>query len=82
MSLIWTESLLYYLLMACLLTAGAPLQLMSQNSQAAHLVEVGTHKMFLNCTGKAPGPAVILEAGTGDTSDKESATLVTAKPRR
>jgi pimeloyl-ACP methyl ester carboxylesterase len=25
--------------------------------------------MFLNCTGGAPGPIVILEAGTGDTSE-------------
>ena len=59
--------------MAFLLTAGAPSQLISQNNQAAHLVEVGTHKMFLNCTGKAPGPTVILEAATGDTSEVCSA---------
>jgi hypothetical protein len=61
------------LLMAFLLTAGAPSQLISQNNQAAHLVEVGTHRMFLNCTGKASGPTVILEAGTGDTSEVWSA---------
>src|SRR5258708_22724542 len=61
------------LLMDFLLTAGAPSQLISQNNQAAHLVEVGTHKMFLNCTGKASGPTVILEAGTGDTSEVWSA---------
>jgi hypothetical protein len=61
------------LLMAFLLTGGARSQLISQNYQAAHLVEVGTHKMFLNCTGKAPGPTVILEAGTGDTSEVWSA---------
>lgn len=61
------------LLMAWLLTAGAPLQLISQNSQAAHLVEVGTRKIFLNCSGNAPGPTVILEAGTGDTSEVWSA---------
>jgi pimeloyl-ACP methyl ester carboxylesterase len=61
------------LLMAFLLTARARSQLISQNYQAAHLVEVGTHKMFLNCTGKAPGPTVILEAGTGDTSEVWSA---------
>lgn len=59
--------------MACLLTASAPAQLLSQNNQAAHLVEVGTHKMFLNCTGKASGPTVILEAGTGDSSEVWSA---------
>lgn len=29
--------------------------------------------MFLNCTGKAPGPTVILEAGTGDSSEVWSA---------
>ena len=57
------------LLMTFLLTAGAPSQLISQNKQAAHLVEVGTRKMFVNCTGKAVGPTVILEAGTGDTSE-------------
>lgn len=61
------------LLIAFLLTVGAPSQLISRNNQAAHLVEVGTHKMFLNCTGKVPGPTVILEAGTGDTSDVWSA---------
>src|SRR5258708_12884728 len=61
------------LVMAFLLTAGAPSQLISQNNQAAHLVEVGTDKMFLNCTGKASGPTVILEAGTGDTSEVWSA---------
>jgi len=61
------------LLMAFLLTAGASSQLVSQNNQAAHLVEVGTHKMFLNCTGKAPGPTVIFEAGTGDSSEVWSA---------
>jgi hypothetical protein len=41
------------LLLAFLQTAGAPSQLISQNNQAAHLVEVGTHKIFLNCTGTA-----------------------------
>jgi pimeloyl-ACP methyl ester carboxylesterase len=61
------------LLMAFLLTAGARSQLISPHYQAAHLVEVGTREMFLNCTGKAPGPTVILEAGTGDTSAVSSA---------
>src|SRR5207249_6464847 len=27
------------------------------------------HKMFVNCTGKGGGPTVILEAGTGDSSE-------------
>jgi hypothetical protein len=61
------------LLMAFELTAGAPSQVISQYNQVAHLVEVGSHKMFLNCTGKAAGPTVILEAGTGDTSEVWSA---------
>jgi pimeloyl-ACP methyl ester carboxylesterase len=61
------------LLMAFLLTVGAPSQLISQNNQAAHLVEVGMHKMFLNCTGKVSRKTVILEAGTGDTSEVWSA---------
>jgi hypothetical protein len=60
------------LLMAFLLTVGAPSQFISQSNQAAHLVEVGTHKMFLNCTGKAAAPTVIL-AGKGDTSEVWSA---------
>jgi pimeloyl-ACP methyl ester carboxylesterase len=37
--------------------------------QTSRLVEVGTHKMFLDCTGNARGPTVILEAGTGDSSE-------------
>ena len=60
--------------LAVLLVAGsAALQLKSQNKQPAHLVEVGAHKMFVNCTGKTPGPTVILEAGTGDSSEVWSA---------
>ena len=36
-----------------------------------HLVEVGAWKMFLNCTGDGHerGPTVILEAGSGDSSE-------------
>jgi pimeloyl-ACP methyl ester carboxylesterase len=60
-------------LMALLLTSGATSQLASQNNQAAHLVQAGAHRMFLNCTGKAPVPTVILEAGTGDSSEVWSA---------
>ena len=55
--------------MALLLISGGALQLASQNNQAGHLVQVGAHKMFLNCSGKPPGPTVILEAGTGDGSE-------------
>jgi pimeloyl-ACP methyl ester carboxylesterase len=40
-----------------------------QISESARLVTVGTHKMFLHCTGKQSGPTVILESGTGDTSE-------------
>src|ERR1700733_9018246 len=50
-----------------LLLAAATTYLIPPNNQAT-LVQIGSHKMFLNCTGKAPGPTVILEAGTGDSS--------------
>jgi hypothetical protein len=40
-----------------------------QDNQSARLVVVGSNKLFLNCTGDGSGPAVILEAGTGDTSE-------------
>jgi pimeloyl-ACP methyl ester carboxylesterase len=42
---------------------------MGQGDQLARLVQVGTHKMFVNCAGKAADPTVILEAGTGDSSE-------------
>jgi len=45
----------------------------SVNDQKGHLVEVRARKMFLNCTGTARGPTVILEAGTGDSSEVWSA---------
>jgi pimeloyl-ACP methyl ester carboxylesterase len=60
-------------LAALILSTSATAQLASQNDQTAHLVEVSTGKMFLNCTGNSPGPTVILEAGTGDSSEVRSA---------
>jgi pimeloyl-ACP methyl ester carboxylesterase len=45
------------------------LQLALQIAESGRLVTVGKERMFLNCTGKGPGPTVILEAGTGDTSE-------------
>ena len=45
------------------------LQSLVQISGSGRLVTVGKQQMFLNCTGKGPGPTVILEAGTGDTSE-------------
>jgi len=54
-------------LAALILSISAATQLASQNT--GHLVEVGPHKMFLNCTGNACGTTVILEAGTGDSSE-------------
>jgi pimeloyl-ACP methyl ester carboxylesterase len=56
-------------LLALILGASATAQLASQNDQTAHLVEVSARKIFLNCTGNSPGPTVILEAGTGDSSE-------------
>jgi len=38
-------------------------------NESGHLVTVGRQQMFLNCTGKGPEPTVILEAGTGDSSE-------------
>jgi pimeloyl-ACP methyl ester carboxylesterase len=56
-------------LVALLLSIGGIPQGVLHGNQSARLVTVGSHKMFLNCTGGAPGPIVILEAGTGDTSE-------------
>src|SRR5215467_2212127 len=43
-------------------------QLGLQINESGRLVTVGKQQMFLNCTRKGPGPTVVLEAGTGDTS--------------
>lgn len=60
------------LLVLALTVCVAP-QTASQDSSAGHLVEVSAHKMFLNCMGNASGPTVILEAGSGDSSEVWSA---------
>ena len=60
-------------LAALILSITAGTQLASQNDHTGHLVEVGPHKMFLNCTGNARGATVILEAGHGDSSEVWSA---------
>src|ERR1700738_1053943 len=60
-------------LVALIMSTSATAHLASQNDQTAHLVEVSAGKMFLNCTGNSPGPTVILEAGTGDSSEVWSA---------
>ena len=56
-------------LLALLLIIGASSQVVGQSGQPAQLVQVGTHKMFVNCVGKETEPTVILEAGTGDRSE-------------
>ena len=56
-------------LVAVILSISAIPQGVLQSRQSARLVTVGSGKMFLNCTGDASGPTVILEAGTGDTSE-------------
>lgn len=56
-------------LVALILSASAIPLLASQNDHSGHLVDVGTRKMLLNCTGKPRGPTVILEAGSGDNSE-------------
>ena len=60
-------------LISLLLSIGVIVQGVIPNNQPARLVTVGSHKMFLNCTGDASGLSVILEAGTGDTSEVWSA---------
>ncbi len=60
-------------LITLILSMSALAQLASQNDRTGHLVEVGPHKMLVNCTGNARGATVILEAGTGDTSEVWSA---------
>jgi pimeloyl-ACP methyl ester carboxylesterase len=70
----WTVSNRHMVRQVCLslvvlmLSASATAQLASRN-RTDHLVEVGSHKVFLNCTGSAHGPTVILEAGSGDSSE-------------
>jgi hypothetical protein len=56
-------------LLALLFTTDAKPQLVGQSNQPAHLVQVGTHKMFVNCVGRETDLTVILEAGTGDSSE-------------
>jgi pimeloyl-ACP methyl ester carboxylesterase len=56
-------------LLALLFTMNPSPPLVAQRDQPAHLVQVGTHKMFVNCAGKETAPPVILEAGTGDSSE-------------
>ena len=60
-------------LAALILSISGATQVASQNNHTGHLVEVGPHKMFLNCTGNARGATVILEAGHGDPSEVWSA---------
>jgi pimeloyl-ACP methyl ester carboxylesterase len=55
--------------LALLLSIDANPQLVGQSDQPAHLVQVGAHKMFVNCVGKETDRTVILEAGTGDSSE-------------
>jgi hypothetical protein len=59
--------------LALVFSARVRVQLAMQITQSARLVTVGQHKMFLNCTGNVSSQAVILEAGTGDTSEVWSA---------
>jgi pimeloyl-ACP methyl ester carboxylesterase len=61
------------MLLALVFSARVRVQLAMQITQSGRLVTVGQHKMFLNCTGNVSSPAVILEAGTGDTSEVWSA---------
>ena len=56
-------------LLALLLTIDVSPQVVGQSDQPGHLVQVGTHKMFVNCVEKETEPTVILEAGTGDSSE-------------
>jgi pimeloyl-ACP methyl ester carboxylesterase len=56
-------------LVALVLSISAPKPPSSPNEDTGHLVDVGSNKMFLDCTGPAHGTTVILEAGTGDSSD-------------
>ena len=56
-------------LLALLVTIDVSPQVVGQSDQPGHLVQVGTHKMFVNCVEKETEPTVILEAGTGDSSE-------------
>lgn len=56
-------------LIALILSLSAIAQQTYGRDQTGHLVNVGARKMFLNCTGSTRAPTVILEAGTGDSSE-------------
>src|SRR5262249_13800903 len=56
-------------LVALLLSITATSQLTSRNDRTEHLFQVEARRMFLNCTGNARGPTIILEAGSGDASE-------------
>jgi hypothetical protein len=66
------------LTLLALLLSGTP-QLASQVAESGRLVTVGKQKMFLNCTGNGSDPTMILEAGTGDTSEVWAAVQKRAK---
>jgi pimeloyl-ACP methyl ester carboxylesterase len=70
MSMSWR---IYLSLFILFVTAIAIPRSASQANQAAQLVEVGAYKMFLDCRGTASGSTVILETGTGDSSEVWSA---------
>lgn len=63
------EQHICFSLMALVFSTTAIAQPASQADQTGHLVQVGSLKMFLNCTGNGDGPTVILEAGSGDSSE-------------
>ena len=57
------------ILLAFLIIISTRPQLVGQGNQPAQLLQVGPHKMFVSCAGKETEPTVILEAGTGDSSE-------------
>lgn len=58
------------LLQLALLLSISPTPLVAlESNESGRLVTVGSHKIFLDCRGDASGPTVVLEAGTGDTSE-------------
>ena len=59
--------------MAFLLTSVTTWQLAAQSKDGEQLIGVGAHKMFLDCAGPTNGPTIILEAGSGDSSEVWSA---------
>jgi hypothetical protein len=54
--------------LALITTALCAQQVVVKSEDTGRKVSIGSYSLFLDCTGNAPGPTVILLAGSGSTS--------------